>query len=174
MDSKKHPMELWDNVKSDYIAGKFSTTKELAEHHHINVNTLNDRIYKGRWGCKPWREEKRDLEEEIKAHAVEQAKKYLVRVYKVGSDIALKVLEGINKELLDGKYSSRELPGVLEKTVSAMAKANAVLRLEDGKSTQNIAVNKTQISDELNDALKDLKKSGLIDISEGDVEVVET
>jgi len=165
-------VSVWDKAKNDYLEGNYESLHGLAKKWEVNYNTLCDRVYKGIKIDKAWRDEKKAIEEEVKTHAVEVAKKKLATTYSKTSGMMDDLLDRIKIGIESGVFSIKEFPDLYAKLGTALKNVHSTLRLETGKSTQNIEVKKNK--ENLEDALTNLKNKGLIDLDTlENIEIIE-
>jgi hypothetical protein len=140
-------------IKADYI-NNMGTVEQLAEKWNISVNTLQDWVKVGRYGDAPWGLLKKEKQVAMKRDLMDRASVHLPGAFKTGAEIVDYGFAKIRDRLVSGACEGRELE-IVRSTAEVMCKLYKILRLDENKSTSNVAVASDKGSTEATKELKD-------------------
>lgn len=146
-------------AKQDYLDGHI-TIEQIALKHDIPHDTLKDWIKNGRYGDLPWSYIKKERQVAAKRELMDKATVHLPGVFNTGLEILNYAFSKVRDGLTAGMYEGRELD-VIKGTVDSILKVYKIIRLDENKSTTNVAVatekiNAPEVTKELKNYMENL------------------
>lgn len=100
----------WNRIKNEYINGDISI-KKLAEKYNINVNTLEKRKSKEKWGESKRNQYRKITEKVLKKteeKIAEQESDYIIDISRINFKLAKKIEAMVDKDD-DAEFNSRDI-----------------------------------------------------------------
>lgn len=150
-----------DEAKMDYFNNKYDSQAQLAEKYDLSIHTLVKYIRVGNDNERPWREQKAEIEQELKKEALQTSRLNLSKIFRYTSEIVLSALTELKYDLaircphLDPEKKAK----IVKDLMHGWHTIFSDYRLMENQSTQNIAVKSE--SERAKEAWKTLDDLGL-------------
>jgi len=123
-----------------FMAGEYESLPQLAEDLNVNYNTMRDWLYKKNSKGISVKDQKHELDAEIKREAVRKSVKDLSKILKKSSGVMNDLLDRIKDAIERGVYDERDYVDLFAKIGGSLKNVHSTIRLEEGQSTANYAV----------------------------------
>lgn len=132
--------EKCELAKKRYFMGNFESLPKLADELGIKVATLNKWVHRGAHGELPWKAQVGDKTQWILDNAYKQSASKLHQMHDIGAEIAMTLQTRILGILKREELSVENYIKLMGTITNFFKALHPILRLEEGKSTENICV----------------------------------
>lgn len=154
-----------DEFKQRFFGYKYESLPELAKDLELPWHVASDWLYRPYKGEISLKKQRDDLESGIRAEAIKRAINELSSALKKSGNVMTKLLDMIEKNIDAGLYSPKDLVEIFAKLGASLKGVHSTVRLEEGKSTANLAVaNELMDMQKVNEAIRFIKQDPLANV----------